>query len=222
VGVEQRLGRGAGGWVEASPLAETIGIAAAVAATVTAAAEAKKAAKQVGVGKLGVGKLEVGKLGVVQLGSAEGKVASTHDRPANRGGARVVGSAATRRCTRRRGGGRRAGRWSARRKRATGMARTRGCGRRRGWCCGVWRVDMHREKQEEARGGEGGGGAARTRRKINWSASAGCERSCARTRLGQPCAQQRHGSAPRACSGGCVGRAEGGPSSPACVERVLI
>ena len=159
MGVEQRLGRGAGGWVEASPLAETIGIAAAVAATVTAAAEAKKAAKQVGVGKLGVGKLEVGKLGVVQLGSAEGKVASTHDRPANRGGARVVGSAATRRCTRRRGGGRRAGRWSARRKRATGMARTRGCGAETRlvlWGVRQWTWIGDREKQwERVAGGRG-------------------------------------------------------------------
>ena len=158
MGVEQRLGRGAGGWVEASPLAETIGIAAAVAATVTAAAEAKKAAKQVGVGKLGVGKLEVGKLGVVQLGSAEGKVASTHDRPANRGGARVVGSAATRRCTRRRGGGRRAGRWSARRKRATGMARTRGCGAETRLV--LWGVARGHASGEAGRseGGGGGGG----------------------------------------------------------------
>ena len=81
MGVEQRLGRGAGGWVEASPLAETIGIAAAVAATVTAAAEAKKAAKQVGVGKLGVGKLEVGKLGGRAARERRGK-GSVDPRPA--------------------------------------------------------------------------------------------------------------------------------------------
>ena len=81
MGVEQRLGRGAGGWVEASPLAETIGIAAAVAAMVTAAAEAKKAAKQVGVGKLGVGKLEVGKLGGRAARERRGK-GSVDPRPA--------------------------------------------------------------------------------------------------------------------------------------------
>ena len=86
---------------------------------------------------------------------------------------------------------------------------------------GVARGHASGEAQEEA--GRGGRGlAARTRRRMKlecFCSSRALVR--ARTRLGLPCAQQRHGRCSRA-RGAVWGGAEGGPSSPECVGRVLI
>ena len=101
------------------------------------------------------GKLGVGQLGVGKLGRAEGK-ASTHHRPAKWGAGR--GGERSREAMRATAWG-----WAANGavQRASETRDEDGAdsrmARRRGWCCGVWRVDMHREKHRKKRGGGGGG-----------------------------------------------------------------
>ena len=110
------------------------------------------------------GKLGVGQLGVGKLGRAEGK-ASTHHRPAKWGAGR--GGERSREAMRATAWG-----WAANGavERASETRDEDGAdsrmARRRGWCCGVWRVDMHREKHRKKRGGGGRGLAARTRRRM--------------------------------------------------------
>ena len=165
------------------------------------------------------GKLGVGQLGVGKLGRAEGKRRPITGLPS--GGQGVVGSAAARRCARRRGGGRRTGRWSARRKRATRMARTRGWrGDEAGAVgCGAWTCIG----RSTGRSGEGGAGVGCAYAEENETgvllqlASARSRPDASRSSL---CTTKA-----RECSrarGAVWGGAEGGPSSPECVGRVLI